>query len=323
MKAYLVITIDVEPDCTTTWQYSDPLTFKGVSIGIKERLQPLFIKHDIIPTYLINNVVLEDVESITIFSRLEGQYELGSHLHPEFMEPQKSSTSYAGKRGLANSSEYTPDIEFEKIKNITKLFTDNFNYKPTSFRAGRFSAGPNTIACLDKLGYKVDTSVTPHVIWNDKTRKNPVDYRNAREQPYFIKRDTILEEDVKGNILQVPVSIVNKPAALWGELRRTFFGIRSPLKKTKSVWLRPVYSSNADLRNVVEDTLHRYRDEKVVVLNMMFHNVEVMPGLSPYTKTESDCEVYLNQLISFFQYCKTKNIKCVALTDLYEIQKGK
>ena len=323
MNAYLVITIDVEPDCTPSWQYSDPLEFKGVSTGIKERLQPLFIKHGITPTYLINNVVLENEESVKVFSSLEGKFELGSHLHPEFMEPQKSFTNYAGKRGLANSCEYPSNIEFEKIKNITKLFVDSFNYKPTSFRAGRFSAGPNTIQSLHTLGYKIDTSVTPHVTWNDKTRKKPVDYANAKEQPYFIKNETILQEDKNGAILQVPVSIVKKPAGIVGEIKRTFFGLRSPLKKMKSVWLRPVYSSNSELQFVVNDLWDRYQQEKIVVFNMMFHNVEVMPGLSPYSKTESDCDVYLNQLAAFFQFCKTKNIQSVALTDLYDIQKGK
>ncbi len=321
MTVYLVITIDVEPDCTPSWQYSDPLAFKGVSIGIKERLQPLFIKHNVVPTYLVNNVVLEDDESINVLAHLEGIYEHGTHLHPEFIEPEKSFASYAGKRGLANSCEYRPEVEFAKIKNITNLFADRFNHRPTSFRAGRFSAGPNTITSLQRLGYKVDTSVTPHVVWDDKTRTNPVDYSNAKEQPYFIKEGTILESDVEGSILQVPVSIVQRPTRLLSELKRTYFGLRVPIKKMKSVWLRPVYSSNEELRFVVDKIFDLYTDQDVVVLNMMFHNVEVMPGLSPYSKNESDCKAYLNQLALFFQYCKSRDIKSVALTDLYDLQK--
>jgi hypothetical protein len=323
MNAYLVITIDVEPDCTPSWQYSDPLTFKGVTTGIKDRLQPLFNKYDIVPTYLINNVVLEDAESVKVLGSLEGKYELGTHLHPEFMEPQKSFSSYAGKRGLANCCEYPENVEFEKIKNITQLFADDFHYKPTSFRAGRFSAGANTINSLQALGYKVDTSVTPHVSWNDKTRKVPVDYTLAKDQPYFIKKGTILEEDTAGSILQVPVSIVLKPVKIFREIKRTLFGLRGAMQQQRPVWLRPVYSTNAELRVVVDDLLHRYHEHDVVVFNMMFHNVEVMPGLSPYCKTETDCTRYLNQLTFFFEYCKNKNIKSVALTDLYDIQKGK
>jgi hypothetical protein len=323
VSIYLVITIDVEPDCTPSWQYSDPLTFLGVSIGIQERLQPLFIKHGILPTYLINNVVLEDDESVKVLASLDGKYELGSHLHPEFMEPQKMFRTYDGRRGLANSCEYSPEIEFEKVKNITRLFEDKFHYRPTSFRAGRFSAGPNTISSLKKLQYKVDTSVTPHVAWNDKTHNIPVDFSGASEQPYFVKDGTILESDFSGSILQVPVSIVQAPARLFSELKRTYFGLRGEIKKMKPVWLRPVYSSNEELKYVVNDLCSRYGDQEMIVLNMMFHNVEVMPGLSPYSKTESDCQAYLHQLELFFQFCKNKDVKSIALTDLYDLHQNK
>jgi hypothetical protein len=320
MSLYLVITIDVEPDCTTSWQYSDPLTFHGVSKGVKERLQPLFIKHNVVPTYLLNNVVLEDEQSVRTFSGLEGEFELGSHLHPEFIEPQRDFSSYAGKRGLANSCEYAPEVEYEKIKNYTDLFTSRFNLRPTSFRAGRFSAGPNTISSLNRLGYKVDTSVTPNILWDDETHKVPVDFSRASEQPYFVKDGTILEEDPEGKILEVPVSIVEAPATLIGELKRTYFGTRGKIKKMRPIWLRPVYSTNRDLRFVVDQISKSDGHRHVTVINMMFHNVEVMPGMSPYAKTESDCKAYLRQLEMFFEYCRTKDVQSVALTDLYDLQ---
>ena len=76
MNRYVVITIDVEPDCSPDWRYSDPLTFRGVHEGIAKILQPLFNKYSIIPTYLINNVVLEDEESINTFKNLQGSFDL-------------------------------------------------------------------------------------------------------------------------------------------------------------------------------------------------------------------------------------------------------
>ncbi|HXB07294.1 MAG TPA: hypothetical protein VNW04_09265, partial [Puia sp.] len=99
MKKYLAVSIDVEPDCSADWTYSDPLGFKGVSLGIAGRLQPLFNEFDITPTYLINNVVLEDKESVGVFRELPGKYELGTHLHPEFIAPEKKFDAYAGKSG--------------------------------------------------------------------------------------------------------------------------------------------------------------------------------------------------------------------------------
>ena len=98
MNRYVVITIDVEPDCSPDWRYSNPLTFGGVHEGIGKILQPLFNKYSFTPTYLINNVVLEDNDSISTFKNLQGKFELGTHLHPEFIEPQKTEFDYAGKK---------------------------------------------------------------------------------------------------------------------------------------------------------------------------------------------------------------------------------
>lgn len=319
MKCYLTITIDVEPDCTPSWQYSNPLTFKGVTEGIGQRLHPLFERYNIVPTYLINNVVMEDAESVDFFRSLKGRLELGTHLHPEFIAPAKMYDNYAGKKGAANCCFYPPQIEFEKIKAITALFRKQFGYQPSSFRAGRFSAGVNTMNSLAELGYKTDTSVTPHVCWNDKSREKPVDFTDAPEQPYFIKPGTVQEADPSGQLLQVPVSIALQKRNAVKELLSSVGGLRHPFRSTKPLWLRPFYSSAEEMIYIAEIFKKRYVNAEAVVLNMMFHNVEVLPGLSPYTKTENDCQKYIRQLEIFFSYCNKKGITGAGLSELYEI----
>ena len=318
MQTFLAISIDVEPDCTPTWRYSSPLSFQGVYEGIENRLQPLFNKYDMAPTYLINNVVLEDERSCKILRNLKGRFELGTHLHPEYIEPQKTQHQYAGSKAEANCCFLPRDVEFGKLKSITELFRDRFDMNPVSFRAGRFSAGPNTIESLTKLGYKVDTSVTPHVNWSDKTREQPVDYRKANEQPYFIKRGTILESDnTNGTILEVPVTIAMRKTAVFSELKRTYFGLRHKIQRDLPLWLRPVFSNFPQFCSVVEEYKQTHAGNKVIIYNMMFHNVEVMPGLSPYTKTERDCEKYMALLENFFNYCRNNNINGLTLADVY------
>lgn len=287
---YLVVTIDVEPNCTPTWNYSNPLRFDGVRVGIKERLQPLFNKYGIVPTYLINNIVLEDQESVGVFKKLEGVFELGAHLHPEFIEPDKSISNYAGSRGEANSCFYPPDIEFKKIQNITGLFNQQFGYKPTSFRAGRFSAKENTLKSLVELGYKVDTSITPHVCWNDKTRQRAIDHSSACEQPYWVNE----------KLLEVPISIIKK-----------YFN--------RIIWLRPTLSNYSRLCRIFTTLVKSGKNKRDVVLNMMFHNVEVMPSFSPYAKTEADCNKYLITLERFFILCRQHSVISVNLSSLYDI----
>lgn len=318
MKKFLVISIDVEPDCTSNWTYSSPLTFKGVELGIANKLQPLFNKYNITPTYLVNNVVLDDKASVDVFRGLSGSFELGTHLHPEFIEPQKEFHDYAGKKGEANCCFYEPEIEFEKIRNITNLFRSQFGYSPTSFRAGRFSAGSNTVRSLIELNYKVDTSVTPNVRWDDRTRPYPVDFRRAPQQPYRIGSHSMIEEDPKSKLLEVPVTITRKKLTIPGYLKYIRENKRMPYKFSKPLWLRPVFSSREDFRDVIEGVTRKYSSGNVVVYNMMFHNVEVMPGLSPYTKTEEECTLYLQSLEWLFKYCHDHHIESIALSDLYE-----
>jgi hypothetical protein len=304
MNRYFVITIDVEPDCTPNWRYSNPLTFHGVRDGIRQRLQPLFNKYNVIPTYLINNVVLEDDRSVDTFLSLEGNYELGTHLHCEFIQPEKQFDEYAGKKGAANQCFLAPEVEFQKMRNITVLFEDRFQKKPTSFRAGRFSAGSNTIRCLETLGYKVDTSVTPHITWNDPSREKPVDYRKAHEQPYFIKQGSFLQDDFRGKILEVPVSIISASRFLF--LR-------------KAIWLRPFLSPARDFKKIIDGQTRAHQTRNIVVFNMMFHNVEVLPKMSPYPQTESESKVYLDSIDAFLAHCRRNQIKSIGLSDLYDI----
>ena len=318
MKLYVAISIDVEPDCTSDWTYSNPLTFTGITKGIGEILQPLFQQYRMAPTYLINNVVLEDKASVDCFKNLKGSFELGTHLHPEFIEPAKEEFDYAGKTARANCCFYPPHIEKEKLKNITTLFEAAFGYKPTSFRAGRFSAGPNTITSLKELGYLVDTSVTPYICWGGKTRRQSVDFSKAPVQPYFTRKNSITQRGNTDGLLQIPVTI--------GMLRRnTVRALLSAVKNVKKpnffkrVWLRPSFSTVEEMIQLVNMYKSKYAHLDYLVLNMMFHNIEVLPGLSPYAITDADCDAYLGKLHSFFAYCNENDIEGITLSDLHPV----
>jgi len=322
MKKYLVVTVDVEPDASSNWHYSEPLDFKAVHIGIKERLQPLFDEWNIVPTYLINNIVLEDPSSVEVFRQLPGRYELGTHLHPEFIEPAKIYHVYAGKKGQASCCFCPPEIEFEKIKNITNLFQKDFGYQPTAFRAGRYSAGANTVRSLAELGYLVDTSLTPHLCWDDKSMECSLDFRNAPEQPYWTSEKDIVQEDPHGKLLEVPISIGMFSRNVLREFVVSLGGVRHDFRKYRPIWLRPYYSTADQMKKIARQYSLTYENKDQLVLNMMFHNVELLPGLSPYTKTESECGRYRDQLRHFFSFCVQENYSSVGLSELHHLYRN-
>lgn len=302
-RVFLAITIDVEPDCSSNWRYSDPLTFAGVSVGIKNILQPLFTRYETPPTYLINNVVLEDKQSVAILSSLNGRFELGTHLHPEFIEPDKKYFEYAGKKAEANCCFLRPEVERHKLESITQLFKEQFGYNPVSFRAGRFSAGVNTISSLIDLGYKVDSSVTPAVTWNDPSREGIVDYSRQSVYPYWLDKGSFPDSSDSKKLLEVPVSIIKMK--------------RWP-RRPKTCWLRPVYSTDSEMIRLSKKIIENAPPNAPVILNMMFHNVEVMPGLSPYASNQDAANRLINQIENYLKWCQKKNILGITLEDYYE-----
>ncbi len=196
---YFVITIDTEADHSLGWTKSDPLIFKSITEAIPNRLEPLFKKYGAIGTYLLTVEVLENDKVLKVIKPLSEPYELGTHLHPEYIEPEKRYLNYAGTYSKEFSNNQNVKVEKEKLTSITKLFEDKIGYAPKVYRGGKFGFGNSTALSLADLGYLTDTSVTPGVSWKNIGGLN---FRKCQDQPYFIKF-----KDNKKSLLEVPVSI--------------------------------------------------------------------------------------------------------------------
>ncbi len=297
-NVYLIITIDTECDHDSNWVRSNPLTFNSIKTGIPKVLQPAFESVGAIPTYLLTVEVMEDEQSISALRTLKGSYEFGTHLHAAFIEPEKKFYDYAGIDSPDFQCQYSKDIEYKKLENLTNLFINKFGYRPTSFRAGRYGAGVNTFEALESLGYTVDTSVTPHLLWTEP--KATVDYRDAPEQPYFPKKGSLINIDdstIKG-LLEIPITV-----------KKRFF--RGPS------WFRPWFSSVDKMKEIVEYHLNHYQNNEILVLNMMFHSMEIIPNASPYPRSDSDVTRFVDDMSNILNWCKTEGIKFCKTSDIY------
>ncbi|MFV1982147.1 MAG: hypothetical protein ACC657_01290 [Thiohalomonadales bacterium] len=294
----LTITIDTECDHDSEWARSKPLTFKSITQGIPDILQPAFESVGAIPTYLLTVEVMEDLDSVTSLKSLKGNYEYGTHLHAAFIEPEKKYFDYAGIDSPDFQCQYSKEVEFKKLENLTNLFVNKFGYKPTSFRAGRYGAGINTFESLEKLGYTVDTSVTPHMLWTEP--KASVDYRRAPEQPYFPQKGSLIKVDkyLTNGLLEVPVTVKKR----W---------LRSPS------WFRPWFSSVEKMKQIVHYHLKHYSHNEVIVLNMMFHSMEIIPKASPYPQSDSDVNRFIDNMTEVLDWCKNQGIEFCKTKDLY------
>ena len=301
------MSIDCECDKGPRWKTQKPLAFEGVHVGIGKRLHPLFQRHGAKPTYLLSPELLRDAACVERLRALEG-CELGTHLHGELAEPGAFEPDVTS----AVQRDYTPEVERAKLVSLTESFRSAFGRPPRSFRAGRFGIGQNTITILEDLNYAVDSSVTPHVDWSEVSPG--LSFIHAPMQPYHPDPREPSRAGASP-LLEVPVTI--RPHAL----------ARVPLvgKLVEHRWLRPTKNDGAELVAIARETLEEARRQSPntpVVLNAMFHNVEVVAGTSPYAANEVEALRILGNLETLLAFANREEIGIVGLSDIADLGLG-
>jgi hypothetical protein len=306
-QVFLCVSIDCECDKGPAWRTRRPLRFDGVHVGIGERLHPLFRRHGATPTYLLSPELLRDAPCVERLAALDA-CELGTHLHGELAPPG----AFEPEVTTAVQREYTPDVEEAKLAWLTEAFRAGFGRAPASFRAGRFGVGPSTLGILERLGYAVDSSVTPFVDWSDVSRG--LSFADSPSQPYHPDARDPARRGASP-VLEVPVTIRPNPLA------------RVPLlgKRVEARWLRPTRNDARELvavaRDAVEDA-RRARPDVPVVLNAMFHNVEVVAGASPYAASEAHAKRIVDRLAGLLEYARGAEFAFARLSDVPQILAG-
>ncbi|MDP9033721.1 MAG: hypothetical protein M3O50_02865 [Myxococcota bacterium] len=303
-QVFLCVSIDCECDKGPAWRTRQPLAFAGVHVGLGECLHPLFERFGAKPTYLLSPELLGDLASVERLAGLRG-CELGTHLHGELAEPD----AFAPDVTSQVQRDYAPEVERAKLTWLTGAFRSAFGRSPGSFRAGRFGIGPNTIGILEQLGYTVESSVTPHVDWSSVSPG--LTFVGAPTQPYHPDPCHPGRQGASA-MLEVPVTI---RLQRWGRL---------PLlgKRLEPRWLRPTRNRAAALIAIAREAIVEAREshpDRPVVLNAMFHNVEVVAGASPYASTDRAARRIVDRLGALLDFARTNRIACVGLSDIPEV----
>jgi|ERR1051326_4057331 hypothetical protein len=315
MESYLAVTIDTECDKGPEWRVRQPIGYRSVLEGAPQRLQPLFNRFGAKPTYLLSPEMIEHDGCVETLKKLTGAFELGTHLHGEFIEPDRPPMNQVTNTNDMQR-QYPAEVERAKLENLTKLFELRFGYKPTSFRAGRFGIGNNSLKFLDDLGYLVDSSVTPYAIHDE------LSFWGCPTTPY---RPSESDPRLKGSlrILEAPVTIHSPflsgfpdgwllgqgPNAWWFRAARKILG----KEYVRPIWLRPSFRDFASMKRVIDAHLAANRNKSRVLLVMMFHSVEVIPAASPYAQTESDVNEFMSRLEQTLDYCQRMGTKFIGL----------
>lgn len=311
-----LVTIDTEEEREWDSDYLDHTNYTVNNIQFLKPLQELFDKYGVKATYLIDYPVAVDKKSTALLKDFQDnhQAEIGMHLHPWVNPP------YREERIVANSfpANLPAELQYDKMKVLTDVITGAVGKQPVTYRAGRYGFKESSIEALESLGYLVDTSIVPF-------RKGKKDYEPSfgwlpQVEPYFLDyRD--IKKAGKSKLLEVPLT-VGFSKRVPKLLEKNYIdlpniGLRRALKKIFDVdlyWLRPSYSSLPQMIRVCDTSIVR----GISYLNMMFHSNELMPGGSPYNKTQQDVEHFLSKIDSLLQYLSEHyKIQFITLKETY------
>jgi len=263
------------------------------SMGEQWRAHRIFERHRVVPLYLADHpVAAQDAGRAPLRELLrDGACEIGAQMHPwvtpPFEEPLGERNSYAGNLPVA--------LELAKARHLTRILEDSFGEAPRIFRTGRFGAGPRTADILKALGYAADSSVTP--CWPPEGMARP--WLSAR--PYWADREQ--------RLMEIPVS-----AALVGRLSRAtplaplvfhpraqrchVSGALSRLGLMERIRLSPEGMTIGEAKRLTRHMLAE--GHRVFVLT--YHSPSLVPGNTPYVRTQAELARFLAWLDEFYAF---------------------
>ncbi len=297
------VTLDVERDYGKGWETPPSRTFRSVVDALPNRFAPLCKRHGVRPTYLVSAEAMLDREAAAALRSLT-DCELGAHLHAEYLPPgpRPSTWSDPSLRIREMQRDLPPEDERQRLATLTQLFAQQFGARPTSFRAGRFGAGPRTGAFLQELGYVVDSSATPGIAWTGNDGAAGPDWRGVPLSPWRVHANGDLRAAGDSALFEIPVTIA--------EPQRIGRAGNDP------VWLRPWYSDRESMLALL-DAAARDEDRGMPwrTLCMMFHSMELVAGASPYAQTEGEVERVFADLDAVFARARELGFVQATLTE--------
>ncbi len=309
----LIVTIDTEED---NWGSYNPTGNTVENIGHIRALQELFDRYDVRPTYLLTYPVATDDKSVSLLKGImeRGGCEIGTHCHPWNTPPYEEITCPENSM-LCN---LPTDLQYNKIKNLHETIKDHFDTTPVSFRCGRWGFSEQVLQNLSKLGYKIDTSITPYTDWTNCYGPDMSEYTSL---PYEFSEDWWIPNS--SQLIEIPATVgflqSNFPVSdfIYNMSVRYPFrlfrlaGILDLLHINNKVWLSPEVSNSKQMIALAK----RMIKNRHMFLNMVFHSSTLKAGLTPFVRTLDDEKRFLRTIEEFLIFSRNEGIESIKLCE--------
>ena len=294
----LIIIIDTEEE----FNWNEPFNRKNISvknIAHQQKAQKIFAKYDIKPTYVIDYPVASQSEGVQPLKDLYDNKlcDIGAHLHPwvtpPFTEDVNNHNSFPGNLSY--------EQEYEKLKTLTNTITENFGFKPSIYKAGRYGVGANTTEILQKLGYSLDCSVVPNTDFSHCEGPDFTHIKNC--QPYYFSSNKMLEIPLSvayvGLLAKQGNDFYNK-IQQETSIKYKIPGILSRLGLFERIRLSPEGHTLDELKRLTLSMLKQ--EQKVFCLT--YHSSSLMIGGSPYVNSEKELAAFLDTIDQYLGFFK-------------------
>jgi len=317
VRVDVAISIDTEEDNWGSYSREGATT---ANIGHLPYVQEIFDRWGARPTYLVNRPPLLDRAAVETLGALasRGDVEIGAHCHPWNTPP------FAAGNDGSMMSRLSAEENHAKLKEVGERINTELGIRPTTFRAGRWGFGASVADALVKEGYRIDCSVTPFLDW---TSAGGPDYTEAPHRPYRFHPGDPMRPEPAGSLLELPVTIgFLRAGDQRTAARRRKLLERSPLGQLGAVgivdrvgflamrWLSPETSSGKTMVRVAENWVASGES----FLHATFHSCALLPGMTPFVRTEADRTAFLEALGEFLAFCKSAGFGFKTLTEAAE-----
>lgn len=311
----LVVTIDVEEDQWGVVPHSHATAHNVYRLPM---LQKLLNEFGIIPTYLVSYPVVQDSYAVGMLREIfeAGECEIGAHCHPwntpPFKEPLNKRNSM-----LCN----LPTIlQYEKLQRLHEAIQNSFDRAPVAFRSGRWGFDTEVARNLLRLGYRIDTSVTPYTSW---AQASGPDFSGFSPQPYAFAPNCRTGQRSNDVLAEIPATIgylhgqFQACANLADRLNHAPFcgfkvgGVLSRLHLLRKVWLSPEMETPARMMQLVR----QMRNQHYELLNLVFHSSALLEGCGPFVRSRADEHTFMKRLRTFLCHALNEGIVFVALSE--------
>lgn len=261
----------------------------------------------VVPVYMVDWPIATSREAIEILrpAAAAGKADIGVQLHPWVNPPHEEEVN--ARNSFAGNLPY--DLERAKLLRLRDEIERAFSINPLIYRAGRYGTGPRTGDILREAGIAIDTSVRSNF---DYSEQDGPDYSAHPLEPYWAGSDHAL--------IELPVTTV-----FWGPLRRQgpaihrllrrqpkISGLLSRLSLLEKIPLTPEGVTLEEALRGIDIAI----DDNLPVIVLSFHSPSLVPGHTPYVRSEDALDRLYDWLRGVYAYFSERGVAPTTVSEI-------